>query len=111
MKNALPHNKAEQSDLDSLKFTAPISEGPRLLLKALVINDSGVSRMDVDYLADVANGPAAIAKLRALGLGKKHLICIVSTRMDHFNRLKRFGLYFLSPLGKQAVRKALGMEE
>lgn len=107
MKNALPHNKAEQSALDSLKFTAPRSTAQLLVLQVL-LNEETLTRDEVDSIGDVANGPELISKLRALGLGKEHLPCARKIRLDQWQRLKRYGEYSLTPSGKQAVRRALG---
>ena len=107
MKNALPHNKAEQSALDSLKFTAPHSSAQLLVLKVL-INET-LTREEVDSIGGVSNGPELISKLRALGLGKEHLPCEIKTRLDQWQRrIKRYGEYSLTPLGKKTVRRALG---
>lgn len=108
MKNALPHNKAEQSALDSLKFTAPRSSAQLLVLQVL-INEETLTREEVDSIGGVSNGPELISKLRALGLGKEHLPCAIKTRLDQWQRLiKRYGEYYLTPSGKRAVRRALG---
>jgi len=106
MKNALPHNKVEQSALDCLKFTPPRSSAQLLVLQVLM-NEKSLSRDEVDSIGGVANGPELISKLRALGLGKEHLPCAIHTRKDIWTRLTRFGEYSLTPLGKQAVWRAM----
>ncbi|MDO8252156.1 MAG: hypothetical protein Q7T78_20905 [Rhodoferax sp.] len=97
---------AKELTNDTLNFTAPNSAAQLHVLRVLV-KEKNVERWEIDFIGDVANGPDLIARLRALGLGKEHLVCTIRTRKDHFQRLKRYGDYSLTPLGKQVVRRAL----
>lgn len=106
-----PHiQPAKELTNNAVNFTGPFSESQRLVLQVLVSGD-GMERWEVDSIGDVANGPDLIAQLRAKGLGKDHLTCVIKWRMDHFWRLKRFGEYALTPLGKQAARRALNVSK
>ncbi|MGT2458791.1 hypothetical protein ACU4GI_38965 [Cupriavidus basilensis] len=60
-------------------------------------------RKDVDRLAGCSNGPALIAALRALGLGKEGLRCAVWSEQNRDARPVRRGAYYLSDAAFHAI--------
>jgi hypothetical protein len=66
MKNALTHNKADQSAPSKRKFTG--TDNPCHLRAFTALLSRPVSREGLDYFAGCSNGPELVAELRRSGL-------------------------------------------
>lgn len=62
-----------------------------------------IPREQLDRVAGCSNGPALIAELRALGLGKDGLPCTMISDRDRDGQPIRRGVYSLSDSGRCAV--------
>lgn len=79
------------------------TENPRYLRAIQGLLVRSMPREHVDRVAGCSNGPALIAELRDLGLGKEGLPCIMVPDLDRDGRPIRRGVYFLSDAGRRAV--------
>nr|WP_314622898.1 hypothetical protein [uncultured Noviherbaspirillum sp.] len=96
--------KIAESACDSttpLKFLG--TDNPRHLraIQALWVRPMG--REQLDRLAGCSNGPALIAELRSLGLGKVGLPCTMIGDRDRDGCAIRRGVYSLSEVGRRAI--------
>ncbi|MBF6990933.1 hypothetical protein [Cupriavidus sp. IK-TO18] len=87
--------------------TAPVgfagTDNPRHLRALQALIDRSLSREEIDRIVGCSNGPDLIADLRGLGLGKRGLPCQLVTGRDRDGRPTRYGIYYLSDLGRRAV--------
>ncbi len=88
-------------------FTALVrfngTDNPRYLraIHALLVRP--VPREQLDRVAGCSNGPALVAALRDLGLGKDGLPCTMVPDYDRDGEAIRRGVYSLSDAGRRAV--------
>ena len=101
MKNALPHNQAEQSAPNRPKFTG--TDNPRHLRVIEALLQRPRRREDVDSIAGCSNGPELIAELRRRGLGNEHLRCDRIRFIDRDGYPCRPGVYSLTEQGRRAI--------
>lgn len=101
-----------KSDLFENAETAPNSttpvkfsgtENPRYLRALHALQVRAIPREQLDRIAGCSNGPALIAELRDLGLGKDGLPCTMIPDRDRDGFAIRRGVYSLSDAGRRAV--------
>jgi hypothetical protein len=79
------------------------TDNPRHLRALQALLDRSLSREEIDRIVGCSNGPDLIADLRGLGLGKVGLPCRLETGRDRDGRPTRYGIYYLSDLGRRVV--------
>jgi len=79
------------------------TENPRYLRALYALLSHPMPRKSVDSTAGCSNGPALIAALRSLGLGKQGLPCAMVPNTDRDGCAVMSGVYFLSGQGRRAV--------
>ncbi len=85
----------------SVKFNG--TDNPRYLRVIHALRVRPISREQLDRIAGCSNGPALVAKLRDLGLGKVGLPCTKVPDHDRDGFPIRRGVYFLSDVGRRAI--------
>lgn len=76
---------------------------PRHLRALSALRVGPIPREQLDQIAGCSNGPALIAELRDLGLGKDGLLCTMVPRRDRDGVTIRRGVYSLSVIGCRAI--------
>jgi hypothetical protein len=94
--------KTPEETTETIVFAG--TENPRHLRALHVLLGRPMSRKAVDSTAGCSNGPALIAALRALGLGKPGLPCAMVPATDRDGRAITSGVYYLSGPGRRAVK-------
>lgn len=84
-----------------VKFSG--TDNPRYLRAIHALRVRPVPREQLDRVAGCSNGPALIAELRDLGLGKEGLPCTMVPDRDRDGCAIRRGVYYLSDAGRRAV--------
>lgn len=84
-----------------VKFSG--TDNPRYLRAIHALQVRPVPREQLDRIAGCSNGPALIAELRDLGLGKHGLPCTMVPDYDRDGCAIRRGGYSLSEVGRRAV--------
>lgn len=80
------------------------TENPRYLRLLAALMARARTREDVDRIVGASNGPAAIAKLRALGLPRpEYLPCERTPCFDRDGEEVMRGIYWLTPAGRARV--------
>jgi hypothetical protein len=79
------------------------TENPRYLRALHALRVRALPREHLDRIAGCSNGPALIAELRDLGLGKDGLPCTMIPDCDRDGAAIRRGVYSLSDAGRRAV--------
>lgn len=93
--------KTPEETTETIVFAG--TQNPRHLRALHVLLSRPMSRKAVDSTAGCSNGPALIAALRALGLGKPGLPCAMVPATDRDGRAVNSGVYYLSGPGRRAV--------
>jgi hypothetical protein len=84
-----------------VKFSG--TDNPRYLRAIHALRVRPLPREQLDRIAGCSNGPALIAELRDLGLGKHGLPCTMVPDHDRDGCAIRRGVYSLSDAGRRAV--------
>lgn len=79
------------------------TDNPRYLRGIHALRVRPLPREHLDRIAGCSNGPALVAELRDLGLGKDGLPCTKVPDRDRDGRSIRRGVYSLSDTGRRAV--------
>ena len=99
MKNALPHNQAEQSAPSKRKFTG--TNNPRQLRGLTVLLRRPVLRKELDDIVGATNSPELVAELRRKGL---ELPCKRIQFIDRDGRPCSPGVYSTTTADRQMIR-------
>jgi len=94
---------AQSPDEKAETVTFVGTKNPRHLRALHALLSRPMPRKSVDSTAGCSNGPALIAALRALGLGKRGLPCALVPHTDRDGREVMSGVYYLSGPGRRAV--------
>jgi hypothetical protein len=96
----------ENAEISS-NFTTPVTfsgtDNPRYLRAIHALLENSISREQLDRIAGCSNGPALIARIRDLGLGKDGLPCTIVHDCDRDGKATSYGVYALSSYGRRAV--------
>lgn len=92
-----------------IKFTG--TDNPRYLRAIHALRVRPVSREQLDRVAGCSNGPALIAELRDMGLGKEGLPCTMVPVCDRDGNVIHRGVYSLSKAGHRAINAWLRKRE
>jgi hypothetical protein len=90
-----------------LKSITPVkfagTDNPRYLRAIHALRVRPLPREHLDRIAGCSNGPALVAELRDLGLGKDGLLCTKVPDRDRDGLSIRRGVHSLSDTGRRAV--------
>ena len=93
--------ESHPNSTSSLKFKG--TDNPRFLRAIHALRVRPLPREHLDRLAGCSNGPALVAELRELGLGKEGLPCTMVPDLDRDGLSIRRGVYSFSEVGRRAV--------